>query len=135
LLMFRRNDLQARVVCTGILFYVLYVVAIGGDFMSGRFFAVPVFLAVAEAIRTNGKNTRPLADSFPGASAAAIILVVIHFFGFGGFVTSNISRNGIGDERRVYAPALLWQPYATAVRSKEFRGFAPHRSWGRPATR
>jgi arabinofuranosyltransferase len=106
LLMFRRNDLQARVVCTGILFYVLYVVAIGGDFMSGRFFAVPVFLAVAEAIRTNGKNTRPLADSFPGASAAAIILVVIHFFGFGGFVTSNISRNGIGDERRVYAPAL-----------------------------
>jgi arabinofuranosyltransferase len=74
--------------------------------MSGRFFAVPVFLAVAEAIRTNGENTRPLADSFPGASAAAIILVVIHFFGFDGFVTSNISRNGIADERRVYAPAL-----------------------------
>jgi arabinofuranosyltransferase len=106
LLMFRRNDLQARAVCTGILFYVLFVVAIGGDFMSGRFFAVPVFLAVAEAIRTNGENTRPLADSFPGASAAAIILVVIHFFGFNGFVTSNISRNGIADERRVYAPAL-----------------------------
>ncbi len=106
LLMFRRNDLQARAVCAGILLYVLFIVAIGGDFMSGRFFAVPVFLAVAEAIRTNGKNTRPLADSFPGASAAAIILVVIHFFGFDGFVRSNISRNGIADERRVYAPAL-----------------------------
>ena len=106
LLIFRRNDLQARVVTLGILLYLLYIVAIGGDFMSGRFFAVPVFLAVAEAIRTNGENTRPLADSFPGASAAAIILVVIHFFGFDGFVTSNISRNGIADERRVYAPAL-----------------------------
>jgi arabinofuranosyltransferase len=106
LLIFRRNDLQARAVSLGIVLYLLYIVAIGGDFMSGRFFAVPVFLAVAEAIRTNGENTRPLADSFPGASAAAIILVVIHFFGFDGFVTSNISRNGIADERRVYAPAL-----------------------------
>jgi arabinofuranosyltransferase len=106
LLVFRRNDLQARTVSLGILFYVLYIVAIGGDFMSGRFFAIPVFLAVAEAIRTNGENARPLADSFPGASAAAIILVVIHFFGFNGFVADNISRNGIADERQVYAPAL-----------------------------
>jgi arabinofuranosyltransferase len=106
LLIFRRNDLQARAVSAGILLYLLYIVAIGGDFMSGRFFAVPVFLAVAEAIRTNGENTRPLADSFPGASATAVILVVIHFFGFNGFVASNISRNGIADERRVYAPAL-----------------------------
>jgi arabinofuranosyltransferase len=106
LLVFRRNDLQARAVSAGILLYLLYIIAIGGDFMSGRFFAVPVFLAVAEAIRTNGENTRPLADSFPGASAAAIILVVIHFFGFNGFVAANIGRNGIADERRVYAPAL-----------------------------
>jgi len=106
LLIFRRRDLQARSICAGILLYLLFIIAIGGDFMSGRFFAVPVFLAVAEAIRTNGENTRPLADSFPGASAAAIILVVIHFFGFDGFVRSNISRNGIADERRVYAPAL-----------------------------
>jgi len=106
LLIFRRNDIQARAVSVGILLYVLYIVAIGGDFMSGRFFAVPVFLAVAEAIRTNGENTRRLADSFPGASAAAVILVVIHFFGFNGFVADNISRNGIADERRVYAPAL-----------------------------
>ena len=106
LLVFRRNDTQARAVSIGILFYVLYVIAIGGDFMSGRFFAVPVFLAVAEAIRTNGENTRRLADSFPGASAAAIMLVVIHFFGFNGFVSANISRNGIADERKVYAPAL-----------------------------
>jgi len=106
LLIFRRNDIQARAISLGILLYLLYVVAIGGDFMSGRFFAVPVFLAVAEAVRTNGENTRALSDSFPGASAAAIILVVVHFFGFNGFVEANISRNGIADERRVYAPAL-----------------------------
>lgn len=106
LLMFRRNDLQARAICSGILFYLFFVVAIGGDFMSGRFFAVPVFLSVAEAVRTNGEGTKPLADSFPGASATAVILVVVHLFGFNGFVAANISSNGIADERQVYAPAL-----------------------------
>jgi arabinofuranosyltransferase len=104
--MVRRKDVQARAISTGILMYLVYVVAIGGDFMSGRFFAVPVFLAVAESVRTNGEGTRPLSDSFPGVCATAIILVVIHFFGFDGFVRDNISRNGIADERRVYAPAL-----------------------------
>jgi arabinofuranosyltransferase len=106
LLMVRRKDLQARAVATGILLYLFYVVAIGGDFMSGRFFAVPVFLVVAESVRTNGEGARPLSDSFPGVCATAIILVVVHFFGFNGFVADNISRNGIADERRVYAPAL-----------------------------
>jgi arabinofuranosyltransferase len=106
LLMVRRKDHQARAVATGILLYSFYIVVIGGDFMSGRFFAVPVFLAVAEAVRTDGENTRPLSDSFPGVCATAIILVVLHFFGFDGFVRDNNSRNGISDERRVYAPAL-----------------------------
>jgi len=106
LLMVRRRDHQARAIATGILLYLVYIVVIGGDFMSGRFFAVPVFLAVAEAVRTNGESTRPLSDSFPGVCATAIILVVVHFFGFDGFVRDNNSRNGISDERRVYAPAL-----------------------------
>ena len=106
LLMVRRKDHQARAVATGVLLYLFYIVVIGGDFMSGRFFAVPVFLAVAEAVRTNGESTKPLSDSFPGVCATAIILVVVHFSGFDGFVRDNNSRNGISDERRVYAPAL-----------------------------
>jgi len=105
-LVVRRKDLQARAVAAGILLYLIYIVVIGGDFMSGRFFAVPVFLAVAEAVRTNGDGTRALSDSFPGVCAAAFILVVVHVFGFDGFVANNISSNGIADERRVYAPAL-----------------------------
>ena len=105
-LLVRRRDPQARAVAMGISLYVVYVVIIGGDFMSGRFFAVPVFLAVAESIRTDAEGSKSLSDSFPGVCATAIILVVIHFFGFNGFVADNISRNGIADERRVYAPAL-----------------------------
>ncbi len=106
LLYVRRKDLQARTVSTGILLYLVYVVIIGGDFMSGRFFAVPLFLAVAESVRTYGEGAKKLSDSFPGVCATAVILVIIHVFGFNGFVRDNISRNDIADERRVYAPAL-----------------------------
>jgi arabinofuranosyltransferase len=93
-------------VTTGIVLYLVYVTIIGGDFMSGRFFAVPVFLAVAESIRSNGRAQRRLSDSFPGVCATAVLLVFFHLIGFNGFVRDNISRNGIADERRVYAPAL-----------------------------
>ena len=102
----RRRTLQGRMVAFGIPLYLFYIVSIGGDFMSGRFFAVPVFLAVAESIRTNGEEERPLSDRYPGACATAVLLVFFHLIGFDGFVRDNISRNGIADERRVYAPAL-----------------------------
>jgi arabinofuranosyltransferase len=105
-LIVRRRDLQARSVATGIILYLVYVTIIGGDFMSGRFFAVPVFLAVAESIRSNGEDTRRLSDRFPGVCATAVLLAFFHLIGFNGFVRDNISRNGIADERRVYAPAL-----------------------------
>jgi arabinofuranosyltransferase len=105
-LLVRRKDHQARAVATGVALYAVYIVIIGGDFMSGRFFAVPVYLAVAESIRTDAEGSKALSDSFPGVCATAVILVVIHFFGFNGFVADNISRNGIADERKVYAPAL-----------------------------
>jgi arabinofuranosyltransferase len=106
ILIVRRGDLQARLVASGIILYLVYVVIIGGDFMSGRFFAVPVFLAVVESIRTGGEEERPLSDRFPGVCATAVLLVFFHLIGFDGFVRDNISRNGIADERRVYAPAL-----------------------------
>lgn len=105
-LLVRRKDLQARMVIAGTLLYLLYIVSIGGDFMSGRFFAVPVFLVVAESVRTDTQGTRPLSDSFPGVCATAVILALVHVIGFDGFVRDNISKNGIADERRVYAPAL-----------------------------
>jgi arabinofuranosyltransferase len=36
----------SRACATGLLIYFLYIVSIGGDFMSGRFLAVPLFVAV-----------------------------------------------------------------------------------------
>jgi arabinofuranosyltransferase len=68
-----RRDLQARAVAAGIALYVLYIISIGGDFMSGRFFAAPLFLAVAETVRTLGNATRVSrrAISAAGTSSAS----------------------------------------------------------------
>jgi arabinofuranosyltransferase len=42
---------QCFPVAAGLILYLLYVVRIGGDFMSGRFFTVPLFCAVAMLAR------------------------------------------------------------------------------------
>jgi arabinofuranosyltransferase len=101
-----RRDLQARAVAAGIALYVLYTVSIGGDFMSGRFFTAPIFLAVAETIRTVGKRSRLPAMAISGVGMTSVLLVAAHLFGFNGFSNEVISRNGIADERKFYAPAL-----------------------------
>jgi len=101
-----RKDLKARTVAGGIVLYVFYIVSIGGDFMSGRFFTAPVFLAVAETVRTVGERSRVPATAISGAGIAAVLLVAVHLLGFNGFSAEVISSNGIADERKFYAPAL-----------------------------
>jgi hypothetical protein len=46
-LVFVRGDRLRRALAAGALLYLLYVLRIGGDFMSGRFFSAPLFLCVA----------------------------------------------------------------------------------------
>jgi arabinofuranosyltransferase len=101
-----RRDLKAQTVAAGVTLYVLYIVWIGGDFMSGRFFTAPLFWAVAETVRTVGDRSRLPATAISGVGIVAILLVVVHLFGFNGFSSEVISRNGIADERKFYAPAL-----------------------------
>jgi len=106
ILVVSRRDLQARAVALGITLYVLYIVWIGGDFMSGRFFAAPLFLAVSEAVRTVGRRSRLPVKAVRWGSIVSCVLGVVHLFGFNGFSSEVISRSGIADERQFYAPAL-----------------------------
>jgi len=106
LLLVIRKDLQARAVAAGIALYVLYIISIGGDFMSGRFFAVPLFLGVAEILRAPINGTRISRKVVSAVGTASILLVVIHLVGFNGFSSDVISASGIADERKFYAPAL-----------------------------
>ena len=45
-IVFVTKDLRHRYVSLGVLFYLMYILAIGGDFMSGRFFSGLIFMAV-----------------------------------------------------------------------------------------
>ncbi len=101
-----RTDLQARAVAGGIGLYLIYIVAIGGDFMSGRFFAAPVFLAVAETVRTAISRPRPRPAVTAAFGVVVLTLVASRLLGFAGLVDDTVSSNGIADERRVYEPAL-----------------------------
>lgn len=48
-----RKELRTMVGAFGILFYLIYILKIGGDFMAGRFFSIPFFAAVVLLVRAN----------------------------------------------------------------------------------
>ena len=62
---------QVWVVAAGIALYLVYVVRVGGDFMSGRFFAAPLFCAAISASRFDHALT--------GLSTGAISMAVVAF--------------------------------------------------------
>ena len=85
----------------GIVLYIAYIVAIGGDFMSGRFFAPPGYLALCLLARA---TPSPLLLK----QAKRIMLVAVGVLGIllairiteqPNFV---VPENGIADERRYY---------------------------------
>lgn len=91
----------------GVLAYVLYVVRVGGDFMSGRFLTAPLVAAailLAQLVAARARAALP-------AIAALVVL------GFSAEVPTplvsrddeagraTIDRSGIVDERRFYGPA------------------------------
>ena len=95
----------------GILLYLFYVAIIGGDFMTGRFFSAPYFLAVVALMRFR-LTPRLMAP----AIAAAVLLVAFagggkpvfasgRDFGVDDHLNAKIDPvTGIADERRYYYP-------------------------------
>jgi arabinofuranosyltransferase len=59
----------------GILLYLLYIISIGGDFMSGRFFSVPFFISVV--LLSTGAFERPI------KYVAIGVIVLLGVFGSG----------------------------------------------------
>ncbi|MDQ6626339.1 MAG: hypothetical protein M3Y69_09435, partial [Verrucomicrobiota bacterium] len=50
------RDFRLKLAALGLVLYLLYVVKIGGDFMSGRFFSVPLFFAVTLLVQVRMKT-------------------------------------------------------------------------------
>jgi len=89
----------------GMCLYVGYVICIGGDFMSGRFFTAPLVAAVAIVVRAR-LRTRWAVAALAAATALSGVAVVSHLrsgpsFGEG---QSYVEFHGITDERAYYFP-------------------------------
>lgn len=104
--------LPARAARAGLASYLLYVLLIGGDFMSGRFLSAP--FTVALALLTSGPLLRTSGRAVAvGASALAIGLIVPHpnltsGTDFGLDQDEAIADTGIADERLVYFQDTGW---------------------------
>jgi arabinofuranosyltransferase len=96
----RRGDIRA--LASGLLLYLLYIVSIGGDFMTGRFLAVPLFGAVFILTRVTAA-TRTM-----WIAAAVVIGVVltaethVPLWNNSRVVDEGVKPTGIVDERAVY---------------------------------
>ena len=89
----------------GILLYLIYVIYIGGDFMSGRFFACPFFMAMLVLTKVLSKNH--LFFAFPVLIVLGIIGHAPAIFSRKATVGSPIEKkfidaHGIADERAYY---------------------------------
>ncbi len=55
---FATRNQRLRPIAVGMSLYLLYIISVGGDFMSGRLFSVPFFCAAAMMSRLNLRSTR-----------------------------------------------------------------------------
>jgi arabinofuranosyltransferase len=108
----RCKQWYARSLGAGIVLYVAYVIAVGGDFMSGRFFAPPGFLALcvlAKAPVPQWLSGKSAAVAFIIAAVAATGLLMarveepMRYAAANNGSPRNVApRNGIADERAFY---------------------------------
>ena len=113
------------VLVSGALLYLLYVIKIGGDFMSGRFLTAPLLLSVA------GLAAAPVTLTRRRVAAAAVAIALLAALtrphpplftppGYGADREDLRDEHRVTDERRYYYPATgLWR-----------RNFRAEPTWG-----
>jgi arabinofuranosyltransferase len=105
-----RGDRRGRALAVGVALYLVYLLRVGGDFMSGRFLGAPLVLVVAAAL--------PLVVARTGQRAQAVALLVVVAYGLAwpgsrlrvdpGYgpaaPLAAVRPSGIADERAFYYP-------------------------------
>ncbi|MCK5851650.1 hypothetical protein KAH27_01365, partial [bacterium] len=100
------RDKRATIFYSGVLLYLIYIISIGGDFMSGRFFATPFFVAIILFSRMRSFSSQTLLSGLA-------IIIFLSAFSYNSPVKSIIStpdtdwskfcdENGVDDEKAVY---------------------------------
>lgn len=98
----RSRNWPTRLLGAGIVLYVAYTIVIGGDFMSGRFFASPGFMAVcllARAPVPQWLTVRTKKFIFISVAGVVAVLSVVRVMEQPNEI---IPANGIADERSFY---------------------------------
>jgi arabinofuranosyltransferase len=98
-----RGGTPLRLTVLGAVWYVAYTISVGGDFMSGRFFAMPFLISVLAIVRA----WSPLTNPVPAIAALVIYIVLMPLTPVK--TTANYdaawpwrSQNGVKDERGHY---------------------------------
>jgi arabinofuranosyltransferase len=98
-----RSAWQQRAGALGVVLYLLYVVRIGGDFMSGRFFALPFLVALiliaSVSLRRTGWGV------VAGIALASLLLPAAPLKTTRAYESLGIDDHGIADERGYYFKA------------------------------
>jgi arabinofuranosyltransferase len=85
----------------GMVTYLLYIVVIGGDFMSGRFFSLPLLSASALLCRMNFNKSLSVATALVIVVVGLIVPKPTYLYD-NGYSNTEIDESGISDERGFY---------------------------------
>ncbi|MFZ5912225.1 MAG: glycosyltransferase family 39 protein [Chloroflexota bacterium] len=103
------KNLQRILVALGIILYLFYILSIGGDFMSGRYFSLPLIIAVVVLSPFNIKPLSLYNSILIGVLLVGLLpiyLVDARGFSYGSTRENNLvffDKHKISDERLVYA--------------------------------
>ncbi|MBI5880208.1 MAG: hypothetical protein HZB53_21365 [Chloroflexi bacterium] len=97
-----RSNMVNRGLAFGIGIYLLYVARIGGDFMSGRFFAVPLFAAVLILARMPAIGGSMSAALAVAVAAVSLLSPGAPLMSDSRYSNEKLSLAGIADERGYY---------------------------------
>lgn len=98
--MFSELRRQLLPLSAGLLLYLIYVVSVGGDFMQGRFLAVPAFIAAVLLVQTAAAVDSPAWARLAPPLLMFVLGLVQHLSPDDD--RAMIRANGIADERRFY---------------------------------
>ena len=90
-------------ISTGILLYLIYIIQIGGDFMSGRFFSALLLIATILIMRF--QFPYHYSQKLKLISYIIVLFLLQSFYTYSPYFYDESKNRGIADERAVYYPA------------------------------
>jgi arabinofuranosyltransferase len=126
-----KGSSKARLITVGVVLYLVYILWIGGDFMGGRFFAVPL-LAMVALLATQQYSSRLI---YAGLVSGVLLIGLFNprspirsrlDYGIEGLASPllNIDGHGVADERAFYYPrmGLMSQLTEKAIPGSNYSG-------------